>query len=411
MDQQINELLLASRRTAYLITNSHLRITDSGGDEPLLKSIDSSTRVARTTHFARNAKIGRTTGSVVYQGRSLLKLFPELAKVEYKLKEVLSGTVSQIQSKYIVRSAAEETTQYMNIIVGPRLDRSGHIVGLTIIIEDASEAGGIREKHNQLYADLQLLQNQMDMIAHELGTPLTLISGYTEMLNMHDNDALNSDQKRFLELISHNVDHLLLVVNGFFDMVYAESGYSRLALQPVDLGVLVQRIADDFQPRIVQRGQCLTVHHEEDLPFVICDITRIVQIMNHLLSNASKFSPVGSEIDIVVAHAQSKRFLQVSITDSGTGILEEETQQIFQRFYRTEFGNRSGTNGAGLGLYVSRLLVELHGGKIWCESSQGMGSTFSFTLPVTTLPTAEVSQNQLMPPSSNRKPPRSFSSN
>jgi signal transduction histidine kinase len=124
------------------------------------------------------------------------------------------------------------------------------------------------------------------------------------------------------------------------------------------------------------------LHIAPDLPPALCDKNRATQIIENLLSNAAKYTPRGGQITVKTAPAQEEGFLEIAVIDNGVGISVEDQAKIFSRFFRTKSAAAVGASGAGLGLYITRSLVELHGGRIWFESKLGEGSTFHATFPI-----------------------------
>jgi signal transduction histidine kinase len=152
-----------------------------------------------------------------------------------------------------------------------------------------------------------------------------------------------------------------------------------LVLQPTDLGALVKRVIAEYRIEWESQGQQVDLFVEPGLPDALCDQTRASQIVGNLMSNAIKYSREGGRIAVRVGAAEVSGYLLLSVTDSGTGISEEDQVGLFQRFYRTREARKSAAGGTGLGLYITRSLVELHGGAIWLDSQAGVGSTFHVT--------------------------------
>jgi signal transduction histidine kinase len=157
-------------------------------------------------------------------------------------------------------------------------------------------------------------------------------------------------------------------------------------LQPTDLLALVEAVAAEFRPQLEAKAQHLTLRAPPGLPPALCDETRAAQIISNLLSNASKYTPQGGLITVSMAPAEEKGFLQISVADNGVGIPAEDQPKLFDRFIRARNAILTGSSGAGLGLYITRSLVELHGGRIWFVSEPGKGSTFHVTFPIADRP-------------------------
>ena len=220
------------------------------------------------------------------------------------------------------------------------------------------------------------------IVAHDLRAPVTVIQGFAELLR-RDAEAHKAAPPvlRCLENIRTATRQLNKMVDDLLDLSRIECNRLRLERRPLDLAI--------FVPDVVERVAELTRDHpvavqvQCPLPTVHADPSRIEQVLTNLLSNAAKYSPPGREIAVRVARDEggAGAAVRVSVADRGTGIPPEEISELFCRFRRASQAQRQGVPGLGLGLYISKGLVEAHGGRIWIESQVGQGSTFSFLLP------------------------------
>ncbi len=220
--------------------------------------------------------------------------------------------------------------------------------------------------------------------AHELRSPLASISGYVEMLLAEDFGPLNEAQRERLEIVQRSANRLLHTTDTLLDLTRIEGGRIELTLQPRDLAALVEAAIAEFGPQMEAKDQRLVWQAAPDLPGALCDEERAEQIIDNLLSNASKYTSSGGQITVSLAPAEMKGFLELSVTDTGVGIPAEDQNRLFSRFFRGEGAQRMGARGTGLGLYITKALVQLHGGRIWFESARDEGSTFHVTFPVAT---------------------------
>jgi signal transduction histidine kinase len=213
-------------------------------------------------------------------------------------------------------------------------------------------------------------------LSHELRTPLHAIKGYATTLLEHD--RMRADERReFLNIIDSEADHLQELISNLLDMSRLEAGVLKVDPAPMQLG----RVAESS----AMRAQRTTNEHRvlvawNDDPWVMVDVPRIVQVLTNLLNNAIKYSPEGGEITLSSSSCGGS--LTISVRDPGVGIPPRELDKIFDRFHRVEGDLARRVSGTGLGLAICRGLVEAHGGRIWAESEAGVGSTFSFTLPI-----------------------------
>jgi signal transduction histidine kinase len=217
------------------------------------------------------------------------------------------------------------------------------------------------------------------MAAHELRTPLAIMRGYADMLLEEALGAINSSQRESLLTLRRGADRLLEVVNNLLDLTRLEAGRMELVMQPQDLAALVQAAAREFRPLFETACQRFDVAVAPDLPAVLADETRVFQILSNLLSNASKYTPAGGLIELRACLAESPDELEVFVRDTGVGIPADEQDRLGSLFFRARTANQVDARGVGLGLYITNSLVQLHGGRLWFESQEGVGSTFHAT--------------------------------
>jgi PAS domain S-box-containing protein len=222
----------------------------------------------------------------------------------------------------------------------------------------------------------------VSLVSHELRTPLTSIKGYIDLLVDGDAGELTEEQLEYLEVAKKNADRLVLLINDLLDVSRIEQGRLELHPSPLDLTRLISDVAQSLRPQIEAKDQHLILEVNELLPVVLGDADRVTQIITNLLSNAYKYTPAGGTIS-VLAQSEEKDFVCVDIRDTGIGLSAEEQSKLFTRFYRAKNRMTQEVGGTGLGLTISRSLVEMQGGEIRVSSAPGEGSTFSFTLPTT----------------------------
>ncbi len=220
----------------------------------------------------------------------------------------------------------------------------------------------------------------ISVISHELKTPVALIKGYAATLRREDVQWDEATIREGLAIIEEEADRLTALIDNLLDASRIQAGGLKLEFEEVDLAHLIRQVAERFQPQTA--AHTIVVDVPDDLPPVWADPERVRQILSNLLSNAIKYSPEGGIIR--VGAWREGDHVTVYVADQGIGIPEEEQDRLFDRFYRVDSSLRRKTQGAGLGLYLAKALVEAHGGRIWVHSKPGQGSTFFFTLPVAT---------------------------
>jgi two-component system sensor histidine kinase VicK len=217
-------------------------------------------------------------------------------------------------------------------------------------------------------------------VSHELRTPLTAIKGYSELLLVSAGGALNDEQRNFLETISRHTDNLVTMINELLDFSEMEAG-GRLSLRtcPVLLSALVEKIAEEWRPQMDEKGLKFQVKVSTELSHVDADVRRLRWAVINLVRNAWQYTPSGGSVRLQLYEQDGKVILD--IIDTGLGISTADQQHLFDRFYRVTNVTEDDVRGLGLGLYVTRAIVEAHGGNVHFASEEGRGSTFSVILP------------------------------
>jgi len=217
-------------------------------------------------------------------------------------------------------------------------------------------------------------------VSHELRTPLNMIIGFSEMiLNAPGTyNKLPNPLLADMSVIYRNSQHLAQLINDVLDLSQIEASQWALSRDWIDIGEIVREATQAVEPLYLTKGLTLNVDLPAPTPTVYCDHLRTRQILLNLLSNAGRFTRVGGVQ--VTAHCQTN-YVIISVADSGPGIAREDQKRIFEPFQQLDTSTRRLHDGSGLGLSISKRLVELHGGKMWLESTPNIGSTFSFSLP------------------------------
>lgn len=220
----------------------------------------------------------------------------------------------------------------------------------------------------------------MHMVTHDLRTPLSSIKGYVDLLLEGLPGDLNAEQREFLEIVDRSADRQLALINELLEIARLESNIVELTLALVDLGHAVAEVHSLLRPQIATKHQTVTLQIDDALPLVWGDAGRIRQVLTNLLSNANKYTPDGGQL--FIAARQEGSMVRVEVRDTGIGLAAHEQAQLFTKFFRAQNRTTREAGGTGLGLAMSRLLIEAHGGEISVTSAPGKGSIFSFTLPI-----------------------------
>lgn len=247
----------------------------------------------------------------------------------------------------------------------------------------------------QLYEAVQLANNAktefVSFVSHELKSPMTSIHGYTELLLSGNYGQTNDTQSQFLKTVKSNVDRMRRLVSDLEDVSRIETGHLELHTTAVALDELVHDVMDSIQSQIEAKSQTLKLNIAHDLPGVWGDPTRLMQILTNLISNATKYTPENGRITISARPSSQmngsqkpKKMIHVAVADTGLGIKEEDQAGIFRKFFRADDEEAHKLPGTGLGLNITKNLVEMHNGRIWFESTYREGTTFHVMIPAVT---------------------------
>jgi two-component system, OmpR family, phosphate regulon sensor histidine kinase PhoR len=260
-------------------------------------------------------------------------------------------------------------------VEGPSLivrARRSPVRGVWVVLEDVTELRRLQ----------QIRAEFIDNLSHELRTPLTTVSLLAETLAREaaeQGDAIPDRMRDRIGKIEVETGHIAQMVNELLDLSRIESGGAVVHLDPVDLGEVATASAERLRLFAERQGVRLAVDAAPGVPAVRGDEARLGQVLINLLHNAVKFSPTGGDVTIRVEARDGK--VVTSVEDRGVGIPRALQGRVFERFYKADRARVRG-GGTGLGLSIARHVVEQHGGRIWVESEEGRGSTFSFALPI-----------------------------
>jgi signal transduction histidine kinase len=263
-------------------------------------------------------------------------------------------------------------------------DFSGHVD-----VENRDELGGLAANVNRMNDELRRLYMELEetsrhkseflaSMSHELRTPLNAIIGFSEVLREEMFGPVNEKQAEYLDDIISSGNHLLSLINDVLDLSKVEAGQVELEVGPFSLRQALERGVVMVREQAIEEGVQVELSAGPEVDVVEGDERRIKQVIFNLLSNAVKFTPTGGEVDVSAIRVNGG--VRVSVADTGPGIAPGDHQRVFEEFQQTDAGLEQ-HEGTGLGLALSKRLVELHGGRIWLESELGKGSTFVFTLP------------------------------
>ncbi len=238
------------------------------------------------------------------------------------------------------------------------------------------------EKKNEELEEASRAKTQiLSTATHELKTPLTSIIGYIDIILMRQNKVgpLNEKQQRYLQTAQRNSYRLKSLVDDLLDISRIESGGLDLAPAELELWPEIEEIVTGMQTQLNDKNIDLVLDIPQDICPVLADKLRLGQVISNLLSNACKYSPQGARVTIRAREEDAG--VRIDVSDTGIGISPEDQERLFTKFFRADNSSTREVSGSGLGLYITKHLIEAHGGRIWASSQIGQGTTFSINWP------------------------------
>lgn len=387
----------------------------------LRDTLDVAIRLTGTQERGRNSLIlvndaGEVTSIAL--ARDQLVVQQAEPRLMAMIREGLGGWVAENRRAALVPDTAqderwvgapEDVYTARSALAVPLLDRNALLGVLTLthpdlshftaehsdLIEAAANQMVLALRNARMYNELLLAKETADqanqaksefvsLVSHELNNPLTSVRGYADLLAAGLVGPITERQTEMLRTISANAVRMQTLVSDLADVSRIESGHLRLELGEVVLPQVLDEVMLSLKSQVDAKQQTLRVEQTGDLPAVLADRHRLAQILINLVSNASKYTPAGGRILVCAAieshDGDDPQMVHVAVEDSGMGIRPEDQPKLFDKFYRTAEARQ--VAGTGLGLNITKKLVELQGGTIWFESEFGKGSTFHFNIPV-----------------------------
>ncbi len=286
--------------------------------------------------------------------------------------------------------------EYQGDYLSERVDLGDRVVSVHVSpVVHGNEYLGLVSVFRDITREIEADRAKSEFVArvsHELRTPMTSIKGYADLILLGAAGPINDQQRHFLETVKNNADRLSLLVNDLLDISRIEQGRFELDVREVNLRELIGQILTTFEGRKKNDGRTITITGEvpDDLPIIEGDYDRLTQVFTNLVSNAYQYTP--DEGSVTIRACVDGEGVRVDVADTGIGIPEQDQPHVFDRFFRGESHPLVfKSSGTGLGLAIVREMVNMHYGRVWFESEEGKGTTFSVWLPLKHAPTGEAS--------------------
>ncbi|MCA1554715.1 MAG: cell wall metabolism sensor histidine kinase WalK, partial [Chloroflexi bacterium] len=317
--------------------------------------------LSELTGCPQEVAIGRHCSEVLVlydaQGRSRCAQVCPLLDPANRSKSSVEGTLLHPDGRRVT----------VSITYSPLYDEAGYRVNIVANVRDVTRTREAEELKSTL----------LSVISHELKTPVALIKGYAGTLRRPDAHWDKDTLDQSLEIIEEEADRLNQLINNLLEASRVQAGGLKLRFGYVRLDRLAAKVASEFRTQTTKHN--IVVEFPTELPAIMGDEERLRELIGNLLSNAIKYSPQGGTIR--VNGEATAREVRLSVADEGIGIAPDERERIFDRFYRVDNASARKTQGAGLGLFLVKAVVEAHGGRVWVESVVGKGSRFNIALP------------------------------
>ena len=301
------------------------------------------------------------------------------------------GLLENMRSQMVYPIRRED--QVIGVLLLESLKDEAWAPNMQDFLSRLSDHAAIAIANAQLFGQVQAANvaksDFISFVAHELKTPMTSIRGYADLLMGGAMGEINEGQENFLQTILSNVNRMATLVTDLNDISRIEAGRLRLKFESVDVAGIVNEVMRAQAHSIDAKEQTLEIQIPEELQPVWGDRIRLIQILVNLVSNAHKYSQVGGNILVSAEQTENiwnpdgaKEVVRISVKDDGIGMTDEDQAQIFSKFFRSDDPKAREAPGSGLGLNITKNLIEMQGGMIWFESEYGEGTTFSITVPV-----------------------------
>jgi signal transduction histidine kinase len=404
IDRQLN-ISLDTKRVMELTLDWGLRLIDAkAGSIALLKREDNTLVLMATrnyTYVPQSLPLDKgLAGHVARTGQ------PVLVNDVSQDRRYIAGCPDTQAQLSIPIKRENEVVGVINL-ESPRKDAFSilHLDSATRLADHAA----IAIANAQLYAEVKRANDAkgrfVSEVAHELAQPVTAIKGFNDLMVKGMAGPVNDVQKQFLSTVQFNTERLSMMIKDLLDIGRIETGRLKMEIGPVAIKPIIEETIRSLQSQLDERQISVQLNVPHELPSVLADRARLIQILTNLLSNAYKYTPTGGSMTVTVSHLKEIQprnaprgnwtrtdvqqlkpnpagYLACAVKDTGIGIAPEDQAKLFTQFFRSQNPVVREQHGTGLGLAITKSLIELQGGAIWVESELEKGSTFSFSMPI-----------------------------
>lgn len=288
----------------------------------------------------------------------LLSVIKDLSDSENREIEVISR---KSETKKVLRSSTAVVE-----------NKDGETVGMVSVLSDVTKQKELEKLKTDFLAK----------VSHELRTPILTLQNSVSILLNKKLGVINKPQEQLLTIVNRSLKRLSLLVNDILELSRLTSSKMKLSKTPCLITEVVEEVYENMSTWAQSKGIGMERRIEGNIPSIKADADRIVQVLNNLVGNSIKFTPHKGRVSMLVGLYRDNKSVYVRVSDTGVGIAKEDLSKVFDKFHQA--GERVSTDisGTGLGLAIAKEIVELHGGKIWAESEEGKGASFTFTLPM-----------------------------
>jgi PAS domain S-box-containing protein len=352
-------------RASILVQKSFLYTYAEGGRKRLMAVLDSTSEAVIVTD---------PTARILRVNRALERSFDLVGQriTGRKVADV-------IDSPELVTALTSEETDSRDLEIQGK-DGCTYFANTSLIIShDGKALGRVAVLHDVTHLkEIDRLKSEfIDNVSHDLRSPLTVLSGYASALALADD--LTEEQREYTDNILHSVERMVELVEDVLDLGRIEAGVD-LVFEHIHIGRLLQDLADEHWLYAHESGIRLRVRAADNLPLVYCDRRLLKRALSNILMNGFKYAPNSEKM--VLAAELAEDAMLISVQDRGPGIAREDQLRLFEKFYRVKRHGAGAVKGTGLGLAMVKSIAEKHGGRTWCESAAGKGSTFYIALPL-----------------------------